>query len=161
MHLAVAHEYVDRAVGVTDLLPAPCVACGERVGVRYPSGWICARCEWRVGEVPDADLGALGAPRVDVVYYVRWRDQVKIGTTGNARRRLAALPVEEVLAFERGDRLIERRRHQQFAAHRYPGTEWFALHDELIALIDELRAGVDDPWVLIDRWTSRRLAAQA
>lgn len=160
-HLATAHDWVEREVGATDLLPAPCAACGHRVGVTYPSGRICERCEWRFGEVPDPDLLALGEPRVDVVYYVRWRDQVKIGTTANARRRLAALPVEEVLAFERGDRLVERRRHEQFAAHRFPRTEWFRLHDELVALTDELNAGVDDPWVLIDRWTSRRLAARA
>jgi hypothetical protein len=160
-HLAAAHDWVERTVGVTDLLPAPCAACGHPVGVRYPAGWICARCEWRLGNVPDAELIALGDLRVDVVYYVRWRDQVKIGTTATPRRRLAALPVEEVLAFERGDRLVERRRHEQFAAHRFPRTEWFQLHDELIALTDELSAGVDDPWALVDRWTSRRLAARA
>ncbi|MDR5701378.1 GIY-YIG nuclease family protein [Agromyces aerolatus] len=160
-HLAAAHEWVEREVGVADLLPAPCTACGHAVGARYPSGWICARCEWRFGDVPDAELIALGELRVDVVYYVRWRDQVKIGTTANPKRRLAALPVEEVLAFERGDRLVERRRHEQFAAHRFPRTEWFRLHDELLALTDELSAGVDDPWVLVDRWTSRRLAARA
>jgi hypothetical protein len=161
LHLAVAHDWVEREVGTTDLLPSPCAACGHRVGVRYPSGWICARCEWRVGEVPDLESAALDDARVDVVYYVRWRNQVKIGTTANPRRRLAALPVEEVLAFERGDRLVERRRHEQFAAHRFPRTEWFQIHDELTALTDELRAGADDPWALVDRWTSRRLAARA
>jgi hypothetical protein len=143
------------------LLPGPCGACGHRVGASTPSGRICARCEWRYGDVPDAELIPPGGLRVDVVYYVRWRDQVKIGTTGNARRRLAALPVEEVLAFERGDRHVERRRHAQFAAHRFPRTEWFRLHGELLALTDELTAGVDDPWVLVDRWTSRQLAARA
>ena len=111
--------------------------------------------------MPDPELIELGDLRVDVVYYVRWRDRVKIGTSAAPRRRLAALPVEEVLAFERGDRSVERRRHEQFAAHRFPRTEWFALHDELIALTTELSAGVDDPWVLVDRWTSRRLAARA
>lgn len=161
LHLAAAHDWVERETGVTDLLPAPCAACGHPVGAHYSSGWVCARCEWRVGDVPDPEVIALGELRVDVVYYVRWRDQVKIGTTANPRRRLAALPVEEVLAFERGDRLVERRRHEQFAAHRYPRTEWFRVHDELIALTDELSAGVDDPWALIDRWTSRRLAARA
>lgn len=160
-HLRAAHDWVERAVGATDLLPSPCVACGYRIGVRYPAGWLCARCEWRVGDVPDAELADVGAPRIDVVYYVRWRDQVKIGTTANPRRRLAALPVEEVLAFERGDRLVERRRHEQFASRRFPGTEWFQLHAELLDLTAELSAGVDDPWVLVDRWVSRRLAARA
>ena len=41
--------------GVTDVLPSPCLACGSRLGVRYPSGWLCAICEWRVGELPDGD----------------------------------------------------------------------------------------------------------
>jgi hypothetical protein len=150
----------ERPDHASDRLPAPCAACGHLVGARSPAGWICVRCEWRVGDVPDPELIALG-PRVDVVYYVRWRDQVKIGTTANARRRLAALPVEEVLAFELGDRTVERRRHAQFAAYRFPRTEWFQVHDELLALTAELRAGLDDPWVLVDRWTSHWLAARA
>ena len=36
--------------------------------MRYPSGWICAECEWRVGDVPDDELDR---PRVEVVYYIR------------------------------------------------------------------------------------------
>ncbi|WP_350347912.1 GIY-YIG nuclease family protein [Agromyces sp. G08B096] len=157
-HLLAAHDWVERSVGTADLLPAPCTACGHPVGRRYPAGLVCERCDWRVGDVPDLELGS---PAIDVVYYVRWRDRVKIGTSASPRRRLAALPVEEVLAFERGDRLVERRRHEQFAAHRHPGTEWFAIHDELLAHIAELRAGVDDPWALVDRWTAHALAARA
>ncbi len=111
-HLLEAHDWVARDVGVTDLLPSPCRACGSRVGVRYPSGWICAECEWRVGDVPDDELDR---PRVEVVYYIRWRDQIKIGTSINPRMRLAALPHDEVLAFERGGRSLEQRRHAQFA----------------------------------------------
>src|SRR5690348_6877010 len=79
-HFALAAEWAARDTGVTDLLPAPCLACGSRVGVRYPSGWICAICEWRVGEAPDYDLVP---PRIDVVYYLRHDDRVKIGTTAN------------------------------------------------------------------------------
>lgn len=52
------------ADGATDPLPSPCRLCGSRVGVRYPSAWICAICEWRVGEVPD---GGLAPPRLDIV----------------------------------------------------------------------------------------------
>ncbi len=121
-HLLVAHDWVAREVGVTDRLPSPCLACGSRLGVRYPSGWLCAICEWKVGDIPDA---APGAVRVDVVYYLRYRDRVKIGTSGNPRGRFAALLHEEVLAFERGDRELEQRRHAQFAAQRIPRTEWF------------------------------------
>ncbi len=153
-HLLVAYDWVAREAGVVDLAPSACLACGSRVGVRYPSGWICAECEWRLGDVPD---GELARPRIEVVYYVRYRDQVKIGTSANPRLRLASIPHDEVLAFERGGRSLEQRRHVQFAAHRFPRTEWFALHDELSAHIAELSAGVDDPWTEYERWVSRRL----
>jgi len=123
--------------------------------VRYPSGWLCAVCEWRVGDIPD---GELERPQVDVVYYIRYRDQIKIGTSSNPRLRLASLPHDEVLAFERGDRRVEQRRHAQFAEHRFPGTEWFAVHDALLAHIAELRAGVDEPWSAYELWMSRALA---
>ncbi len=154
-HLLEAHDWVARRVGATDLLPSPCRACGSRVGVRYPSGWVCAECEWRVGDVPDDELER---PRVEVVYYIRYRDQIKIGTSVNPRMRLASLPHDEVLAFERGGRSLEQRRHVQFADHRFPGTEWFAVHDALLAHISELAAGVDDPWAEYERWVLRRVA---
>lgn len=97
-HLLAAHDWVAREAGVTDVLPSPCLACGSRLGVRYPSGWLCAVCEWRVGALPEGDA----APRIDVVYYLRYRDRIKIGTSANPRLRFAALPHDEVLAFERG-----------------------------------------------------------
>jgi hypothetical protein len=154
-HLLEAHDHVASRFGVTDLLPGPCLACGARLGVRYPSGWMCAICEWRVGDLPD---GEAPSPRVDVVYYLRYRDRVKIGTSGNPRVRFSSLLHDEVLAFERGDRLVEHRRHVQFASHRIPRTEWFEANDELTALVAELRAGVDDPWAQYARWVSERLS---
>lgn len=154
MHLLVAHDWVVREFGVTDLLPSPCVACGSRVGVRYPAGWICATCEWRVGETPDQDA----MPRVDVVYYLRLQNQVKIGTTNNPHGRFAALPHDEVLAFERGGRALEQRRHAQFAEHRIPRTEWFHANDALEEHIVALREGVDDPWDKHRLWLSQEIA---
>src|ERR1700712_5079781 len=71
VHLWAAHDWIERDVGATDLLPSPCVACGSRIGVRYVSGWVCAVCEWRVGEVADGELPPV---RVDVVYYLRFGD---------------------------------------------------------------------------------------
>lgn len=156
-HLLEAYDWVAREVGVTDLLPCPCLVCGCPIGIVYPSGRVCAVCEWRVGDVPDH---AVADPRVDVVYYLRYRDQIKIGTSGNPRTRVASLPHDEVLAFELGDRLTEQRRHTQFATHRFAGTEWFAVHDALLDHIAELRLGVADPWAQYERWVSRRLAAQ-
>lgn len=154
-HLLVAYEWMSRDVGVTDLLPSACLACGSRVGVRYPAGWVCATCEWRVGDIPE---GAGTPIRVDVVYYIRFGERIKIGTSGNPRGRLAALPWEEVLAFERGGRAVEQRRHALFAEHRIPGSEWFHSNDALTAHIDELREGVDDPWDRYALWVSQELA---
>ena len=54
--------------------------------------------------------------------------------------------------------VLEQRRHTQFAAHRFPGTEWFAVHHALLEHIAELAAGVDDPWREYERWVLRRTA---
>lgn len=154
-HLLAAHDAVDAEFGVTDVLPSPCAFCGSRLGVRYPSGWLCAVCEWRLGDVPP---DGARASRVDVVYYLRFRDRIKIGTTANPAQRFAALPHDEVLAFERGDRALEQRRHAQFAALRIPGTEWFETDAGLLAHVDALRGGHPDPWALLARWRSEEAA---
>lgn len=154
-HLALAHEWSGARDGVMDVLPSPCRACGARVGVRYPSGWVCSVCEWVVGEVPDGDLAP---PRVDVVYYIRFDERIKIGTTANPRQRLARLWHDQLLAFEPGDRVVERRRHTQFARERFDRTEWFALSPDLAGHIRRLSAGVDDPWQRHARWVSEALA---
>jgi hypothetical protein len=119
--------------------------------VRYTSGWLCATCEWRLGDVVDADVVP---PRVDVVYYLRFRDRIKIGTSSNPRLRLTQLRYDELLAFERGDRATEQRRHAQFAATRFVGSEWFRESDELGTHIEVLAAGVEDPWDQYNRWLS-------
>ncbi|MET4637177.1 GIY-YIG nuclease family protein [Mycetocola sp. 2940] len=154
-HLQVAHDWVDRDSGVTDVLPTPCLACGSRLGVRYPSGWLCAVCEWKLGDIPD---GETVAPRVDVVYYLRFRDRIKIGTSVNPRQRFAGIRHDEVLAFERGNRLTEQKRHAQFAAHRLDGSEWFSAHEDILAHIETLRAGIDDPWAQYALWRSQQAA---
>ncbi|MFD0791344.1 GIY-YIG nuclease family protein [Microbacterium insulae] len=154
-HLAVASDWEQRRNGVTDALPSPCALCGSRLGVRHGSAWLCAVCEWRYGEVVDAELPP---PRVDVVYYLRYDDRIKIGTTANPRQRLAAIWHDELLAFERGDRAVERRRHVQFADDRFGGTEWFRRSPALEAHVGSLAAGVDDPWLLHARWVSEAVA---
>jgi len=153
-HLLRASEWVAGEAGVTDVLPSPCPACGSRLGVKWPSGWLCAVCEWRLHEHPDPDARPV---RVDVVYYIRSRGRIKIGTSANPRSRLGQLHYEELLAFERGDRRLEQQRHQQFAAHR-AGREWFDEHDALLAHIDVLRAGATDPWDQHRRWLSEAAA---
>jgi len=154
-HLALAGDWADRENGVTDVLPSPCRLCGSRLGVRYRSGWLCAVCEWRHGDLVD---GELARPRVDVVYYLRHADRVKIGTSSNPRQRLSALWHDELLAFERGDRTLEHRRHEQFAQERFDRTEWFALSERLADHIESVRAGGDDPWARYLRWVSEAVA---
>jgi hypothetical protein len=154
-HLAAASEWDQRRSGVTDALPAPCGLCGSRLGVFYPSGWLCVVCEWRHGDVVDHELPP---PRVDVVYYLRYDDRIKIGTTANPRQRLSAIWHDELLAFERGDRLRERRRHAQFAGDRFAGTEWFRSSPALLEHVAGLATGVEDPWLLHARWVSEAFA---
>ena len=154
-HLAVAADWGAAEHGATDVLSSPCVLCGSRLGVHHPSGWLCAVCEWRHGEVPDAELPP---PRVDVVYYLRYDDRVKIGTTAQPRQRLGAIWHDELLAFERGDRTLEQRRHAQFAAERFARTEWFQLSDALRRHIAVVAARADDPWALHQRWVSEAVA---
>jgi hypothetical protein len=154
-HAATVLEWADGEIGRADLLPTPCGLCGSRLGVRHPAGWSCAVCEWRVGDVVDGDLPT---PRVDVVYYIRFDDRIKIGTTANPRQRLARLWHQDVLAFEQGDRLVERRRHDQFAADRLGRSEWFSPSAALEDHIAALAAGVDDPWLRHSRWVSEAIA---
>lgn len=155
-HLAAAGDGAERLFGVEDVLPSPCLACGSRVGIRYPSGWVCAVCEWVYGTVPDAELPP---PRVEVVYYIRFGDRMKIGTTANLGQRMRQLWHEELVALERGGRARERQRHEQFAQWRLGKSEWFTLAPELVDHVHALSAGVDDPWALHARWVSEATAA--
>lgn len=154
-HGAVSAEWMTASDGVSDLLPTPCTLCGSRLGVRWPSGWLCAVCEWRHGEPLDDELPP---PRVDVVYYLRYADRIKIGTTAHPRQRLAAVWHDELLAFEQGDRLTERRRHAEFAEDRFGRTEWFSRSAALATHVEALSAGVDDPWARYARWVSEARA---
>lgn len=74
-----------------------------------------------------------------IVYYLKFGDRVKIGTTTtNLRKRLLDIPHDEVLAVEPGGVDIERRRHLQFARHRVNG-EWFTCGDGLMLHIETLQ----------------------
>lgn len=155
LHLAVAADVAADCLGETDLLPAPCRRCGSPVGGRFRSGWVCAVCDWRHGEVLD---DGLPSPRLDIVYYLGFRDRVKIGTTVNPRQRFAAIRHDAVLAFERGDRMTEHARHVQFAAERLERSEWFLRSSALEAHIDALRGNVD-PWARHAQWQTAALSA--
>ncbi|QLD13299.1 GIY-YIG nuclease family protein [Microbacterium oleivorans] len=131
-------------------MPDACRVCGSRVGLlaAADAGWTCARCGWRLGDAPDADLPR---PVVEVVYYLRFDERVKIGTSSRPRQRLAAIRHDELLAFEPGGRRLEQERHREFADLR-EGGEWFTLAGALTAHIATLRAAASDPWALHDGW---------
>ena len=65
-----------------------------------------------------------------LVYYIRFGDRVKIGTTTNMKRRLDSVPHDEILATEPGGREVEHARHVQFRADNIKG-EWFRFSDQL------------------------------
>jgi hypothetical protein len=77
----------------------------------------------------------------EVVYYVQFRDLIKIGTTRNMRSRMGSVPNERVMATEPGGRSLEQRRHLEFKHCRVQG-EWFKGDDEkLLAHIESLQLG--------------------
>ncbi|HEU5223522.1 MAG TPA: GIY-YIG nuclease family protein [Candidatus Lumbricidophila sp.] len=133
--------------------PGPCALCGASDAVYLAGRWQCALCGWRVGDVPDPDLPL---PQVHVVYYLRYANRVKIGTTMHPRARLAAIRHDTLLAFEPGDRTVERLRHSQFATIR-EGGEWFTATPELLAHIAAI-AGSDDPWHVYARLVAAALS---
>ena len=140
---------------ITGSMPGQCLLCGDDRGVRDAVGWSCERCGWRVGDVPDPELPM---PKVEVVYYLRSADRVKIGTSGAPKQRLAALGHGELLAFERGGHALEQQRHRDFAALRV-GGEWFTAADPLLAHIATI-AAVAPPWNAYARWVADVLRAR-
>lgn len=132
-------------------VPDPCALCGGTDVERTAGDLRCRLCHWRVGDTIDHDLER---PRVDVVYYLRYADRIKIGTSAQPRRRLGAIRHDALLAFERGGRSLEQQRHRQFAALR-EGGEWFRAAPELLAHITELEC--PDPWRAYARWVSAAL----
>lgn len=73
----------------------------------------------------------------NLVYYIRFGNRIKIGTTANLVSRLNGLPYEEVLATEPGGLPLERERHKQFRDDRIIG-EWFRISTALMAHISTL-----------------------
>ncbi|WP_396642360.1 GIY-YIG nuclease family protein [Microbacterium sp.] len=132
-------------------LADPCVLCGATEGERHDGCLRCALCHWRVGDSIDADLER---PRVEVVYYLRYADRIKIGTSAAPRQRLSAVWHDELLAFERGGRALEQQRHREFAGLR-EGGEWFHAGPELLSHIGALECA--DPWQSYARWVSEAL----
>ncbi len=106
----------------------------------------------------------LGGPSMEtedqVVYYVRFGDHVKIGTTSRLRERLGAIPHDELLAVEPGGYELERLRHAEFDAARlrprgHTHNEWFALTDRLLAHCQMLREHYPQPEIRDRRFKDR------
>lgn len=74
-----------------------------------------------------------------LVYYLRFADRVKIGTTIALAQRLRSIPHDELLALEPGSYDVEFKRHEQFAALRVTG-EWFRYEEPLTTHIENLKA---------------------
>lgn len=74
------------------------------------------------------------------IYYIRRGAMVKIGTTVDLYKRMAALLPEEVLAIEPGSHAKEAELHRSFRTLRVPGQrEWFYAGSELQAHIKRVR----------------------
>lgn len=131
-------------------LERPCDLCGALRGFQLETGWVCGNCGWQVGRHVDHELPP---PQIHLVYYLRLGERVKIGTTFTPRQRFAALPHDEVLAFERGDRVLEQQRHVEFAADRLGTSEWFSLTPRLSVHIRRIADG-RDAWETYARWLS-------
>ncbi len=78
-------------------------------------------------------------PHAEVVYYIKFGDRIKIGTTTNLNARLGTLPFDQILGTEPGGVDLERKRHQQFAANLVSGREWFSPSEALLAHIATLK----------------------
>jgi hypothetical protein len=70
-------------------------------------------------------------PRTGWVYFVRYRDRVKIGYSIQPKVRIQQHPVDEVLAIVPAEPIDEKRAHAAFAHLRENG-EWFRAEDELL-----------------------------
>lgn len=82
----------------------------------------------------------------DVVYYIQFRDAIKIGTSRAVSVRLADLPWEYVLALEPGDRGLESAMHKKFSEHRLHG-EWFLDVPDIRQHVEGVvQAQIDSGW---------------
>ena len=92
-------------------------------------------------EIPTSRAAAANA-LPPVVYYIRRGDHIKIGYTANLGNRLNGQGgMNVLLAFEFGDRALERQRHIDFADHLVPGLgrEVFYASPDLMSHIAALR----------------------
>lgn len=113
---------------------------------------VASEVAWRLDGEPDVDILSVftacdelaqrvapPAARESVVYYIRFADRIKIGTTTDLIGRLESLPCDELLATEPGGAEVEKGRHMQFAEHWITG-EWFRPMPEIMRHVEKLRS---------------------
>lgn len=80
------------------------------------------------------------AGQQSVVYYLSFRDLIKIGTTSNLQQRWVGMGYgESLLGFELGDRKRETARHRQFQMY-HSHREWFDNCPQIRAHINKVCA---------------------
>lgn len=131
-----------------DMIAGPCPACGLcgylTSTVTKKVRCLNASCQYEAYvdqfERLRRNLLFAAANTLSVVYYIKFRDRVKIGTTANLKARVQGIQTVELLyGFERGNRDLERQRHEQFAIYRDVG-EWFDDNPRIRAHINEVCA---------------------
>jgi T5orf172 domain-containing protein len=92
------------------------------------------------------DLDPRKRPDTRVVYYLRFGDRIKIGTTKDVWERIGSIPHDRLLATEPGSYDLEDERHAQFKAFRLDvNREWFRDCPEIRHHVNELRRQYGDP----------------
>lgn len=144
-HLAQAVEWfaAESRMPIEMQLGRPCSGCDlKALRASMDGAVICQACG-HTETVPAEDLSfepfEQPAQQVEVVYYMRFADRIKIGTTVDLPRRLGDLHCDALLGYELGGHDLEKRRHRQFFRSRViPHREWFFQSEELLAHIAAL-----------------------
>lgn len=124
-----------------------CYRCGARFtkAQAYRAAEAQAKFEWKMRQdelkerarkrSEDQKIRSEGATAV--VYYIRFRDAVKVGTSTNVGERLRNHPWEELIGIEPGGLKVEARRHNQFREARLD-NEWFEITESVRGQIDRI-----------------------
>lgn len=143
-HLAEIAQFARATAKPKVRLDRACPGCNVRALIATVGETVatCANCQHEMqGQFPPPQPRPFKQPeRTAVVYYIRFGDRIKIGTTMDIGTRLQALPHEELLLTEPGSYELEGKRHRQFNRHLIAGREWFEAAPELLDFIATRRA---------------------
>lgn len=78
------------------------------------------------------------------VYFIQFRDRVKIGTSTNIRRRVSELPYDRLIGTIPGGPKVEATWHRRFAHLRSAG-EWFRMGPDLMEAIASSICSAEEP----------------